>query len=329
MFVIDFSPHLGKKKHPVRNVRISPDGGTLAATFGEQNEASEAAWWSLTEGICIGSHVIRLKHLDPPAEPTFAPDLSRVFFHAREDSAVVDFVSALGPQDAWADAGKFALSGLPVQAEVGLGALEVTADGKWLIIAHDGQGDTPGLSVQPAQPKPGARRSKIRDMLFDQSEDLPCFLAVSPDGTRIACGFFSSAVRLYDFKSGEQTAEFDNVVSAKQTLDISGLAFSPDGTRLAARTAGRVTILDVTGEQTETTLKPSKLTDMAFTPDGRKLLTGGHDKLIRVWDTATWKEVARYDWKIGPIHSVTVSPDGAIAAAGGEKSRVVVWDLDG
>ena len=71
---------------------------------------------------------------------------------------------------------------------------------------------------------------------------------------------------------------------------------------------------------------PSLCCDLAFTPDSRRLAVNSRDG-IKMWDVETGREVKRYDWKIGPVHSVAVSPDGLTAAAGGEKNQAVVWDL--
>jgi WD40 repeat protein len=49
---------------------------------------------------------------------------------------------------------------------------------------------------------------------------------------------------------------------------------------------------------------------------------------VSVWDTETWKSVQAYDWGIGSVQSVSVSPDGALAAAGTEDCKVAVWDWD-
>ena len=67
---------------------------------------------------------------------------------------------------------------------------------------------------------------------------------------------------------------------------------------------------------------------IAFHPDGRHLLAGNNDTTARLIDTRTWEVVRQYTWDIGRLTAVAVSPDGTLAAAGGAKGKVVVWDLD-
>ena len=67
---------------------------------------------------------------------------------------------------------------------------------------------------------------------------------------------------------------------------------------------------------------------LAFTPDGSRLVTVSNDATVRLWDTASWKEVASFSWKIGRLGCVAVSPDGMRMAAGGHTGKVIVWDAD-
>src|SRR5262249_40645894 len=68
---------------------------------------------------------------------------------------------------------------------------------------------------------------------------------------------------------------------------------------------------------------------LAFTPDGGRLVTVSNDQTARLWDTGTWREAGGYEWKVGKLASVAVSPDGMRMAAGGSTGKVVVWDVDG
>ena len=68
--------------------------------------------------------------------------------------------------------------------------------------------------------------------------------------------------------------------------------------------------------------------DFAYHPSGKYLATASNDETIKFFDTTTWEVVRTFTWKTGKMRAVCFSPDGTLAAAGGEKGQVVVWDVD-
>lgn len=60
----------------------------------------------------------------------------------------------------------------------------------------------------------------------------------------------------------------------------------------------------------------------------RRLLVVGGGTTVRMWDAKTWAQLSNYNWDIGEVSAVAFSPDGQTCAAGGEKGRVVVWDVE-
>ncbi len=67
------------------------------------------------------------------------------------------------------------------------------------------------------------------------------------------------------------------------------------------------------------------LFSIAFTPDGRRLLTGGRDGVLRVWDTSTWDEVVGLDGPGGYLWALRFSPTGEMLVSGGSNGVYRFW----
>jgi WD40 repeat protein len=67
-----------------------------------------------------------------------------------------------------------------------------------------------------------------------------------------------------------------------------------------------------------------------FHPSGNFLAAGGANVEggVYSWGVGTWTELVGYRWPVGPVMCVSFSPDGTLAAAGGERGHVLVWDVD-
>ena len=66
---------------------------------------------------------------------------------------------------------------------------------------------------------------------------------------------------------------------------------------------------------------------MAVSPDGRALATAAGN-VAQFWDTTDGRPLRTWDWGVGPLQAIAVAPNGLTAAAGGDRGRVVVWDVD-
>jgi len=66
-------------------------------------------------------------------------------------------------------------------------------------------------------------------------------------------------------------------------------------------------------------------TAVAFSADGKQLVSVGRDSVARVWSMASRTRLLSLHGHEHPIRTVAVSRDGVYVASAGEESRVMVW----
>ena len=66
---------------------------------------------------------------------------------------------------------------------------------------------------------------------------------------------------------------------------------------------------------------------VAFSPDGTRLASASHDHTAKVWDAKSGQELLTLKGHTGGVTSVCFSPDGTRLASTSEDKTVKVWDL--
>ena len=65
---------------------------------------------------------------------------------------------------------------------------------------------------------------------------------------------------------------------------------------------------------------------LAVAPDGGWLASGSRDYTVKVWEAATWQEIATLTGHTGDVFALAVAPDGGWLASGSYDDTVKVWE---
>ncbi len=154
----------------------------------------------------------------------------------------------------------------------------------------------------------------------------PAHVAFSPDGSRVAVDA-SGKIKVWDVASWQEVLSFTAPVESRW---LFGIAFSPDGKWLAAGSGQNGTVYFWSAETGELAFtleqgNQNDVHDIAFTPDGLLLATGGTDYYARIWDVSSGAELHKMPL-IG-MYSLAVSPDGSLLATAGPDRAVTLWNV--
>ena len=159
-------------------------------------------------------------------------------------------------------------------------------------------------------------------------------VAFSPDGNSTV--WSDSSVLIMRTGAAAPPVRFP-IALVSEDHSIMGLAFSPDGRRLASGGFdGTVALWDLNSRHL---LWPAArahrmaVQTLAFSPDGKILASGAvgmadYDDSVRLWDTQSGQELPpALTGHSGPVYAIAFSPDGKmLACAAGV--RIVFWDIE-
>jgi len=287
------------------DLALSPDGDILATV----TYSGSVQLWNVADGQQIGEELAG----GPAVEVTFSPDGE--FLAVGGGGFEVDGSVRWYAVDTWREAGRIE----PFDDTVG--EVQFLSDGT---LVTESNGIVQWWDLDTRQEAGRLRPSAPNATLW---------IAVSPDGGRIATSDTDNAVRLWDTATGQQVG--DPMTTDCDALTTE-LAFSPDGATLAAGdSCGTTTLWDVaTGTPTGTSFRigdgtaqdtANDIRDVEFSPDGKALATMINDQPVRLWDVASGHAVTAP--AIDRANAFAFTPDGRGMAVAEYNDRVWFYHL--
>jgi WD40 repeat protein len=161
-------------------------------------------------------------------------------------------------------------------------------------------------------------------------------LTFSQDGKLLATVDSTGTLRVWSIASGKEL-----VCQAGQNPHAAGLAFSADGKALvSASDKATLDIYDISS-LSEKGEKPAALNKqrltiayrgnlvafLAFSPDGKTLLSGESDGQVRLWDTGNGRQLRTLGTVAKALHCYALSPDGKTLAVAPHGEAPALWDV--
>ncbi|PYK58857.1 MAG: hypothetical protein DME21_14780, partial [Verrucomicrobia bacterium] len=154
-------------------------------------------------------------------------------------------------------------------------------------------------------------------------------LAWSPDGRWLASGAFRRLV-LWDTESFKLERQWTNGLAGR----ITAIRFAPDGKVLALADgvtgqSGYLRLIDTHENKITASWRAhgDTIFDLDFSRDGTQLVTAGGDKLIKVWELASRKELARLEGHTAQVLGVAFNTNATQVVSGGADKEIKVWDV--
>jgi WD40 repeat protein len=153
--------------------------------------------------------------------------------------------------------------------------------------------------------------------------DLVQSLAFSPDNQTLASGGYRTA-KLWQRARNAHKTDLAGLESPARAIAVSA-----DGKWAAlAEENGKIKLFDLASGKVAQTLAghSAAVSDVSFSADASKLVSGSQDKTFRVWNTADGKEIAKIETP-APVNAIAFVTEDKQVATGGADNLIRVWDL--
>ncbi|MFC2099565.1 hypothetical protein ACFLSF_01880 [Candidatus Bipolaricaulota bacterium] len=160
----------------------------------------------------------------------------------------------------------------------------------------------------------------------------PCSLAFSPDGQTVAIGS-TQTIRCYDVTSGKYAFTLSPAGRYANSLSFSAdsrLLVASTGDPVQSSWGNEIKVWDLQTRNPVITITDSQeVTAVALSPDGKLLISGTPEGVLKVWDVESGSIQASTKPFESPVGGVAFSNDGSmLAAASGTEGIAVLLDVE-
>jgi WD40 repeat protein len=147
-------------------------------------------------------------------------------------------------------------------------------------------------------------------------------LAFAPDGQTVVSASSDGSLRVWEVLTGTEL----RVIEGDGGI-LYCVAFSPDGSTIASGSYGNLQLWSTTNSTRQHSLKVHFDSDqsLAFSPDGRSILSCDAIGLAQIWDVTTGVEKHHL---IENVSVVAYAPDGKSIAMGLGNDTIRIWDAN-
>ncbi|KAF8335837.1 guanine nucleotide binding protein beta subunit [Cantharellus anzutake] len=154
-------------------------------------------------------------------------------------------------------------------------------------------------------------------------------IVISSDGQFALSSSWDRTLRLWDLNTGLTTRHFIG-----HTGDVLSVSFSADNRQIVSGSRDRTIKLWNTLGECKFDIKEEGHTEwvscVRFSPNQNNpvIVSCGWDKVVKVWELSRCKLRTNHYGHTGYINTISVSPDGSLAASGGKDGITMLWDLN-
>jgi len=154
-------------------------------------------------------------------------------------------------------------------------------------------------------------------------------IVISSDGQFALSSSWDHTLRLWDLNTGLTTRSFIG-----HTADVLSVSFSADNRQIVSGSRDRSIKLWNTLGECKFDIREDGHSEwvscVRFSPNSMNpvIVSCGWDKVVKVWELSKCKLKTNHYGHTGYINTVSVSPDGSLAASGGKDGITMLWDLN-